>query len=152
MNLQAGKRLQYELGNYLRRRYDGMIGPDYSSDKIYIRSSDTDRTIMSALCNAAGMFPPSGEQVWEGSLNWQPVPIHTTPLNDDYLVYQSIPCARADKLHNEYMQSWEVEVMLGRHIGLMKYLEKHSGVPVRTVNDLHLFYESLNVEYSRGLP
>lgn len=33
--------MQFELGKFLRRRYDKLIGRGYSPKKVYIRSSDT---------------------------------------------------------------------------------------------------------------
>lgn len=39
-----GKQRQYELGQFFRRRYDDFIG-SYSSEKLRVQSSDTDRTI-----------------------------------------------------------------------------------------------------------
>lgn len=38
---QSGKQMQYDLGKFLRRRYNRLIGPGYSPNKVYIRSSDT---------------------------------------------------------------------------------------------------------------
>ncbi|XP_055307347.1 prostatic acid phosphatase-like [Sitodiplosis mosellana] len=74
------KRQQYELGKYLRARYQKLIGAHYSPKKVYIRSTDEDRNLQSAQCNAAGMFNPTGDEVWN-KLGWQPIPIHTVPLS-----------------------------------------------------------------------
>lgn len=30
----------------------------------------------------AGLWPPKGDQVW-GPLEWQPIPIHSEPLEQD---------------------------------------------------------------------
>ncbi|KAJ6641619.1 Testicular acid phosphatase like, partial [Pseudolycoriella hygida] len=70
----AGKKEVYELGKYLRRRYANLIGQHYSSDEFYIQSTDYDRTLMSAQVLAAGIFPPTGEQIWNENLIWQPIP------------------------------------------------------------------------------
>lgn len=37
----SGKEQQYELGQFFRRRYNKLIGPGYSPNRVYIRSSDT---------------------------------------------------------------------------------------------------------------
>ena len=33
-----------------------------------------------------GLFPPAGPQVWDPQLPWQPIPVHTVPLDQDYLL------------------------------------------------------------------
>ena len=40
---------------------------------------------MSAECNLAGLFTPQGSQVWNDELPWQPVPVHTVPLESDHV-------------------------------------------------------------------
>lgn len=76
-----------------------MIGENYSSKKVYIRSTDVDRNLESALIFAAGMFPPSEDEVWNKDLNWQPIAVHTIPLNDDYLLFSNLSCPRFDQLY-----------------------------------------------------
>lgn len=145
--------MQYELGKYLRRRYDKLIGPGYSPNKVYILSSNTDRTLMSAECNAAGLFQPSSaNQQWNENIDWQPIPIHTIPLDEDYLVNQWIPCAKSDKQHDEYLQSMPVVSEFQKHSQLFKYLEENSGSKVQNVRGFHVFAEALIIEYDRGLP
>jgi len=53
--------------------------------QVYIQSTDVDRTMMSAYCNLAGLFPPHGSQVWNESLLWQPIPVHTVPEDLDHV-------------------------------------------------------------------
>jgi len=53
--------------------------------KVHIRSTDYDRTLMSAYSNLAGLFPPEKSQVWNDDLLWQPVPVHTEPLDSDHV-------------------------------------------------------------------
>lgn len=140
----------------MRRRYDKLIGPGYDPNKVYIRSSDTDRTLMSALSNAAGMFPPSGNQIWNHSFDWQPVPIHTIPLEEDYLVYQSIPCDRADKMFDELLDSEAMTSFFNGYSELLKYVEENMGIHLETNLDkiyiIHYLFDSVTIESARGLP
>lgn len=48
-----------------------------------MRSTDFDRTLMSAEANLAGLFPPDGTQRFNPNISWQPIPVHTVPLTED---------------------------------------------------------------------
>lgn len=72
---------QYELGRYLRHRYDGYLGKKYNQKELYVTSSDMDRTIMSLESNLAGLFPPVNH--WNPKIEWQPIPLRTIPWKDD---------------------------------------------------------------------
>lgn len=69
-----GKQQAHELGEFFRIRYNGLLqNGEYSPKKIYIISSDQDRSIMTAATVAAGLFPPIKNQTWHNQLAWQPV-------------------------------------------------------------------------------
>lgn len=146
--------MQFQLGKFFRRRYDKLIGPGYSSKKVYYRSSNTSRTIQSAQFNAAGLFGQTvPARIFIENINdWQTVPIHTVPLDGDYLVYQSIPCAKADKQHNEYVKSLSVMSEFRKHRNFFQFLEENSGAKIRTISDFGTIAEALIIEHGRGLP
>ena len=76
--------MEYELGQYIRLRYDGFIGKTYKPREVYVESSDTERTMMSALCVAAGFYPvDKNDAEWYLPVNWQPVSVHTVPQHID---------------------------------------------------------------------
>lgn len=134
----------------MRKRYTKLIGSEYSSKNVYLRSSDTDRTLISALSNAAGMFPPSSDNMFKSNFNWQPIPIHTIKLEDDYLVYQATPCPRADKEIEEYHQSPEIRALARNYTTIFQYLEENSGMKVRSFQDAAHFNDPLNIEKNMG--
>ena len=74
------------MGRYLRWRYEKFIDGVYRASDVYAKSSDIDRAIMSGQLVLAGMFPPntdSPSSMWNPSLQWQPVPIHTLSPTED---------------------------------------------------------------------
>lgn len=72
----------YEIGRFLRNRYQNFLGDYYSPDEYYAQSTDVDRTKASSLLLNAGLWPPKTIQVW-GNLDWQPIPVYAEPLNQD---------------------------------------------------------------------
>lgn len=81
--LQTGKYQHYQLGKWLRQRYSSLLNETYSENEIYVRSTDVDRTLASALSNLAGLYPPIGDEIWNKDIAWQPIPVHSIPERDD---------------------------------------------------------------------
>jgi len=141
-----GKHREYQLGKFLRRRYDKFLGP-YSPKKLHVLSSDYDRTINSANLVLAGMFPPADNQIWNKDLLWQPIAVHSIPRNVDDLIYAEIACGRYPVARKEFEQSPEIKSMIEQNEELFEYLEEHTGQPVRRIVQLRDIYEALNIEY-----
>ncbi|XP_072159176.1 lysosomal acid phosphatase isoform X2 [Bemisia tabaci] len=80
---KRGKVGLHKLGVSFRQRYDGFLSAKYSPSQIRIQSSDYDRCLMSASLVLAGLYPPIGVQLWNPDLQWQPIPVHSAPLQCD---------------------------------------------------------------------
>lgn len=74
------------LGTKLRERYIttyGMINANYTREDVFVRSTDYDRTLISAQSLLQGLFPPGTGPTAQNGLpgltgdNLQPIPIHT---------------------------------------------------------------------------
>ena len=81
----------------------------YSETDIYVRSTDVDRTLMSAMSNLAGLYPPKGNQIWNPSILWQPIPVHTKPKSEDNLLSTHAECPKFNYLFDEMMKSEEMK-------------------------------------------
>jgi len=44
---------------------------------VFIRSTAVDRAIESAQAMLSGMFPPTPNEQFDATLQWQPIPIHS---------------------------------------------------------------------------
>ncbi|XP_049697495.2 prostatic acid phosphatase [Helicoverpa armigera] len=78
-----GRRRAYQLGQFLRRRYDGLLSPAYNRSEIYIRSTDSTRAKMTVLSAMAAVYPAL-EDNWSADVNWTPVPYTTVPAKYDF--------------------------------------------------------------------
>ncbi|CAG5092783.1 Similar to acp2: Lysosomal acid phosphatase (Xenopus laevis) [Cotesia congregata] len=141
------------LGQWLRSRYDKLIPDHYSLDDIYVRSTDVDRTLMSAESNLAGLYPPKGNQRWD-NMRWMPIPVHTIPETMDYVLAGKKKCRRYDDETQKLLSS-ELFVKINRQNSkLYDYLSRHAGKKINSVTEVEYFYNTLCIEelYNKTLP
>lgn len=69
----------YQTGQFLKTRYQELLGSVYAPTTVHAVSTDTDRTKMSLQILLAGLFPPSEALRWNPDLPWIPIPIHYVP-------------------------------------------------------------------------
>ena len=73
-----------EYGQYLRKIYNGFLNTLYNQSDVLARCTDYDRTLQSSYTLLSGLFPPDETyQRFDKSLNWQPIPVHTTSKASD---------------------------------------------------------------------
>ena len=144
-----GKRQHFQLGQWLRQTYGGgrLLGEVYSEQEVTVRSTDVDRTLMSAGANLAGLFPPTGYMKWNPDLSWQPVPVHTLPLQEDFLLSSThSACPRLVRLREEVEASDWLREVYRENRDLLHYLSRHTGEEIDTVLKLDWLYDTLLVE------
>ncbi|XGW08623.1 hypothetical protein V3C99_011168 [Haemonchus contortus] len=148
---ELGMRQQYALGNVLRRRYmtgtNPFLNRRCNSKQVYIRSTDVNRTLISAYSNIAGMFAGGepgkdfpNETDWP--TGWTPVPVHTLPGNEDHAGNVFAPCPRAEQLDDELRNSKEYKQLAKDNEDFLEYLTKNTGMKVELpniylINDVH---------------
>lgn len=108
---------------------------------------------MSAAAALAGLFPPTGTEVWNRNIGWQPISIHTIPEEDDFLLAIRNQCDRYDYLMNKYVltQSEYID-LFNEHKQLLKFLEIKSGKSLATITSILLMYSALHIEELKSYP
>ncbi|CAF1338142.1 unnamed protein product [Rotaria sordida] len=136
-------RLQHiSLGQYIRERYSTLINSTYVASEITIRSSDYDRTLMSAYSNLVGLYPSSKNlqlpenfslsNIWPETLPWQPIPVHTIPKYMDHLMTVG-SCNRYEDLVDELRKSPRIQRLNNEFRNLFEYLEKHTNQSIADI-------------------
>ncbi|KAK5638667.1 hypothetical protein RI129_012962 [Pyrocoelia pectoralis] len=145
-----GKMQLYELGQWLKERY----GEFLSVSDSYVRSTDYDRTLMSAECCLAGLFPPDPNQTWNIQVNWQPVAIHTTSLAMDPVLAMEEPCERYEALYHSLLNTKKFLHIHEENQELYDYITKNANFPVDSFQSLQLIHDTLHIEelYNLTLP
>ncbi|KAI6232641.1 Acid phosphatase [Aphelenchoides fujianensis] len=98
-----GMQQHMNLGRKLRQRYAHFISPHYDSREVYVRSSDVNRTIMSAMANMVGFYGEGQDGVDYPPVDgWPrgfvPVPIHAVPEEFDYMRGMLKNCKRFQRI------------------------------------------------------
>lgn len=151
---QLGKQQHYILGQWLRKRYDSLVNETYSKNDIYIRSTDVDRTLMSALSNLAGFFPPIGTDIWNQNLLWQPIPVHTIPEHKDKILAAKKSCPAYDYALNKLRNSDEFKKLDKKYSQIYKYLTEKTGKKIQNMQGVQYIYGILFIEdlFNKTLP
>lgn len=143
---QDGMRQHFLLGQFLRLRYRGLLSESYDRREISVRSTDYDRTLMSAEANLAGLYPPAGQQVFTADLKWQPIPVHTVPQSEERLL--SFPledCPRYEKLMNETEHTEEFINVTTTYQDIIELVNNKTGLN-QTVETVWSVYDTLFCE------
>ncbi|XP_055309631.1 prostatic acid phosphatase-like [Sitodiplosis mosellana] len=145
-----GKQQIYELGQFFRRRYGELLGNKYSPNKVYVRSSDVDRTLMSALACLAALFEPTDDEIWHKSINpikWQPIPVHTVPIKLDYALWGPEDCPKFWTAHEKYQkESPEVQRIYTEYADEFAHWSEMCGKNLTTILDVFNLYHTLYIE------
>ncbi|VDD91574.1 unnamed protein product [Enterobius vermicularis] len=106
--LQKGMIRHMNLGELLRNEYiekTQFLSKDFVKSEVYVRSTDRNRTLLSAVSNLIGMFSKSttkegvdfpNDSRWP--LHYVAIPIHTVDPETDRLVDPLVACKRYDDL------------------------------------------------------
>ncbi|XP_062918336.1 lysosomal acid phosphatase-like isoform X2 [Mobula hypostoma] len=136
----VGMKQHYALGQYLRHRYNTFLNSSYDRHEVYVQSTDIDRTLMSAQVNLAGLYHLQGHQVFHPDLRWQPVPVHTVPVEQDkFLKFPLKNCPRFQKLLEETMNSREVREKIQKNTDFLNMVSNNTKMKVTMHNEWEVY-------------
>lgn len=149
---QEGMRQHFELGQFLRKRYGNFLNGSYDRREISVRSTDYDRTLMSAEANLAGLYPPSGQQVFMPDLKWQPIPVHTVPMSQERLLsFPLSDCPRYKELMDETEHSEEFLNVTTEYRDFIEFVKNTTGLNNTSVETVWSVYDTLFCESRHNL-
>uniref|UniRef100_A0A1B6BZM2 acid phosphatase n=1 Tax=Clastoptera arizonana TaxID=38151 RepID=A0A1B6BZM2_9HEMI len=148
---KIGKNQQFELGKWLRRRYDHLLDSNYCRKQIFIASTDVDRTLMSAAANLAGLYPTTDDMKWNQEINWDPIPIHGVPMFSDSVIGATADCPKYIAQIELLRNTQYVKGLMIKYKYLFDYVTVNTGVAINCFMDLFRIYDILYVQYLYNL-
>ncbi|XP_035533545.1 lysosomal acid phosphatase-like [Morone saxatilis] len=102
---------------------------------------------MSAEANLAGLYPPTGQQIFEPILKWQPIPVHTVPQSEERLLsYPLGDCPRYKQLMNESKHTEEYLKVKAKYQDTIELLRIKTGLNETNVDSAWSVYDILFCE------
>ncbi|XP_063263967.1 prostatic acid phosphatase-like isoform X3 [Prinia subflava] len=148
---KLGIQQQYELGQYMRRRYSHFLSVVYKQCEIYVQSTDCDHTLMSAQASLAGLYPPTQDQIWNSRILWQPIPVHTVPLSHDNLLYLPFShCSKYKELLRETFATRNFQRQFKHYKQFLKFLATHTGYPLKKLTTERIWKLSDTLQYEHA--
>ncbi|KAK0404953.1 hypothetical protein QR680_017718 [Steinernema hermaphroditum] len=147
-----GLEQHYQQGLKLKRTYIDRIGfcnATFHVRDINVRSTDVDRTLMSAYANLAAFYSGSksthpAAKNWP--TNWSPVPIHTVDRSTDHLLNANPDCIRMDELEAEQVLHKKFAEFMLEQLPLLEELSKKSGTKITNFKGIRNFWDCIKIE------
>lgn len=114
-----------------------------------------DRTLMSALADLSGFYPPTGDDIWNQEIsNWQPIPVHTVPEKLDDILAAKKSCPVYDYEFKKLLKSQEFRAYDKKFKPIFNYLTKNAGKTVDSLQSVQNLFSCLHIEelYNFTLP
>lgn len=157
-----GMRQEYEMGAKFRKKYidQAHLLPDhYQAGTLYARSTDYDRTLMSAESLLMGLYPPGTGPSPSDSKNpalphaFQPIPVFSSPAKFDDVIIKHLDSDEENRLMQRYVYStseWKHKsAELQPRFALWSRL---TGLKISNLNDLQLVGDTLFIHQVHHVP
>ena len=179
----VGMRMHFLLGRELRQRYvinQPTFGPEFNGTEIYVRSTDFNRTIMSAQSQLMGLFPPPTGPTLSDSMGdvavppitvqkevdivnalqnralpfqFQSFPVHVVPLTDDWVLFATYTCYRLQEAIENPIYSEMTTNITNSNPYFLTALQSFTNLPTQEVADnLADIIDSIQCNQAMGFP
>lgn len=142
-----GMNQEYRLGVSLRKKYIDqyhLLPTNYNSQTMYVRSTDMNRTLMSASSFLLGLYP-LGSGVTMLPSRFQPIPIHTVPSKQDKLLAVK-PSKNIFSIFSMYFlmhQAWKEKSLLFKN--KIQTWNKSTGMQINSFRQLDRLADNLYI-------
>lgn len=166
---EVGMNQEFQLGAKLRTRYieqEHLLPSHYQGQAIYIRSTDVDRTLMSAQSFLLGLYPMgTGPYLTEKKISFlnirkpalpnahQPIPIHTVPQSQDDVFFLKHQSQHFRDAVNKYVNTnpeWQQKNMQLKN--KFSRWSTATGVNINDINDLITLGDDLFIYRLKNIP
>lgn len=134
-----GRKGQFELGQWLGRRYRSVFHQKYDEKSVKILSSQITRTIESAKLVLQGIYNNATNDV----------KMEIIPQRDDNLVRSNKTCTKRKELVKELLKTKEYSRILNSD--LFAYLRNETKFPIYDFNTAYIIYDTLMVQSTHNL-
>jgi lysosomal acid phosphatase len=157
-----GMNQEYLLGTKLRKRYITqykLLPPKYLNNSVYVRSTDFNRTIMSAESFLAAFYPLGTGPMMHNNkpalpAAQQPIPLRTLPKDQDYLLLAKDNYIKQfNKMGDKYVfttSDWKEKN--SKYSGDFERWSKIFGEQINNLRDLVPIGDNLNVRMLNDVP
>ncbi|CAF3640980.1 unnamed protein product [Rotaria socialis] len=153
-----GKFQHIHLGQYFRERYSTLLNSTYVASEIFVRSSDYDRTLMSAYLTLLGLYPASNINISIDSLvsinTWPenlPLAAHSCSYSTKLNGHCVSDCAQYTALVKQMKKSERIQNINSQFRDLFEYLEKNTKQPVSDLFDAWAISDTVLIEKSYNI-
>jgi hypothetical protein len=157
-----GMHQEYLLGQSLRTRYVEelrLLPQRYHYNSIYVRATNYNRTIMSAMAFLCGLYPPgTGPLLDDGKpalpAAYQLIPLRTMPVDQDRLLHgQDISRTKIEEMVRTHVfTTAEWRKMNASHADKFDRWSRIYGVRIENLGNLIEPGDDLNVRLLKGVP
>ena len=157
-----GMQEEYFLGKSMRHVYitqEKLLAENYQADQIYVRSTDIDRTLMSAQSLLLGLYPlGSGPVLANGEFalpnGYQPIPVHSISIKrDTLLLARNVKRTEFNNLVDQYVaitDCWKKQETVLKP--KMKKWRKALDMPIKSIYDIPSLGDNLYVRTVHNVP